>query len=121
MEASQGLSGDRYLSVAVYVSGHTTRSGAYNYMYKIAAAAWRRLPAFIRRIFELLLCELAMRITPRPETPSSCSPTSTVSEEASSVLAPCPGCRLAGCAVLVFLQKYFKYVICEFDQLSGRY
>eukprot|EP00904_Undaria_pinnatifida_P009317 jgi/Undpi1/5515/HiC_scaffold_2.g00794.m1 len=37
-----------------------------------------------------------MRITPQPETPSSCSQTPTVSEEASGVLAPCPGCRLAG-------------------------
>ena len=68
-----------------------------------------------------------MRITPRPETPSSGSPTPTVSGEASgvlagamvrpnkgdytqpdgvygdsrwtNVLAPCPGCL---CAVLVF-------------------
>ena len=62
-----------------------------------------------------------MRITPRSETPSFCSPTPIVSEEASDVLAPCPGCRLAACDVLVFLQNCFEYVICEFGQLGGRY
>ena len=37
------------------------------------------------------------------------------------MLAPCPGCRLAGCAALFFLLYHFKYVSCELDQLSGRY
>lgn len=34
-----------------------------------------RLSAFLRRIVELLPCQLSMRITPRSEAPSSCSPT----------------------------------------------
>ena len=55
--------------------------------------------AFLRRIFELLPCLLVMMIPPRAETPSSSSPTPTVSEEASGVLAPYPGCLSA---VLVF-------------------
>ena len=69
-----------------------------------------------------------MRITPRSETPSSCSPTPTASEEASDVLAPCPGCRLARCAVLVFRKIILNTpavsstswaVDTEFQQLSG--
>ena len=61
-----------------------------------------------------------MRITPRSETPSSCSPISTVLEDALGVLAPYPGCRLAGGAVLL-KKTHFKYVSCELDQLKDRY
>ena len=94
------------------------RTVPYKYMYKIASTARRSPSAFLRRIFELLPCELAMRITPRPETLSSCSPPPTVSKEASDVRAPCPGCFSAA---LVFCKIIIQYVVCEFDQLSGQY
>ena len=55
---------------------------------------------------------LRVRVRVRPETPSSCSPTPTAWEEASGVLAPCPGCRLAGCAVPGY-DSYSFFVFCK--------
>ena len=62
----------------------------YEYMYKIAAAARRRLLSFQGK-FELFSRYLAMGDTWRPATPSSCSPTPTLPtlpRAAAAVLKP---------------------------------
>ena len=70
-------------------------------MYKIAAAARRRPLSFSWAYF-WAFAALACDDHPSVRNSLILLPDPTGSEEASDVLAPCPGCRLAGCAVLVF-------------------